>query len=147
MTISGKWGKVAWTCAFVGLVLNNVAIMGLHVVQFSVSINTLSGGARCTQVFAVCGTLLMLLISLFRELKHMSLLGAVASGSMLICIILAMIFAGVQDLPANHSGGPLIVQPWASNTVGVVSGNNAVLNILYTYVGHILIPTFVADMK
>ena len=66
---------------------------------------------------------------------------------MLLCIFLAMLFAGIQDGPANHTGGPIIVAPWASDAIGVVSGNNAVLNILYTYVGHILIPTFVADMK
>ncbi|TIC11489.1 hypothetical protein E3Q15_02614 [Wallemia mellicola] len=147
--IIGKWGRIAWFCAFVGLVLNNVAIMGLHVVQFSVSVNTLSEGAKCTQVFAVCGTLLMFILSLMRELKQMSLMGAIASSTMLLCIVLAMIFAGVQGLPANHSGGPIILKPWdeEGGVEGLIAGNNAALNIAYTYIGHILIPSFVADMK
>lgn len=136
---------------FVFFYLDNVCIMALHAVQGSVSLNTISEGAVCTQVYAVVITLVMLFASLFRELKYMSFLGAFAASTMLVCIILAMIFSGVQGLPANHTEGPIIIRPWAApgttGLSGVISGTNAVLNILYTYVGHILVPSFIADMK
>ena len=75
-------------------------------------------------------------------------------------VLLAAIFAGVEDHPAGYnpdpsatveltglSAGPplVLVVPAAGTTF--VSGLNAFLNISYTFIGQIVLPSFIAEMK
>lgn len=42
---------------------------------------------------------------------------------------------------------PVTVRAWAAEGTTFVQGFNALLNIVYTFVGQILIPSYVDDMK
>lgn len=163
----GTAGRIAWWAAFWGLALNNTFIMGLHSVAGSVALNTISGGAVCTQVFAVVITIFMFGGSLVRDMRHMSILGWIASTTMFMAIFLAMIcgssissglkirvkltttclVSGVQDHPPGYTGGPITIRAWAPPGTTFVQGFSAILNITYTYVGQIMIPSFISDMK
>ena len=72
-----------------------------------------------------------------------------------ISVLLAAIFSGIEAHPAKYNtGGPkglfvgeptVLVVPAAGTTF--VSGMNAFLNISYTFIGQITIPSFIAEMK
>lgn len=55
---------------------------------------------------------------------------------------------GVQDAPAGYMPDmPVTIRAFAAPGTTFVEGFNAVLNIVYTFVGQILIPSYVDDMK
>lgn len=55
---------------------------------------------------------------------------------------------GVQDAPAGYIEGTTIsIRAWAAPGTTFVQGFNAFLNIVYTFVGQILIPSYVDDMR
>ncbi|RYC63242.1 hypothetical protein CHU98_g2964 [Xylaria longipes] len=135
-----KW---AWWFTAVMFVLNNTFIQGLHVLTGAKYVNTLIGGQ--TDAIA-CQTV------------------TIGTGSAIftfISVILAVIFAGIEGHPAGytltpttdpHTGKPLpsgvpivTLVPLASTTF--VSGLNAFLNISYTFIGQITLPSFIAEMK
>ena len=76
-----------------------------------------------------------------------------------ISVILATIFAGIEGRPAAYNPDPAYVSP--SGTGGgepivlaipaagtsFVAGLNAFLNISYTFIGQITLPSFIAEMK
>jgi hypothetical protein len=54
---------------------------------------------------------------------------------------------GVQDAPAGFMPDmPVTIRAWAAPGTTFVQGFNAFLNITYTFVGQILIPSYVDDM-
>lgn len=61
-----------------------------------------------------------------------------------------MIFAGVESHPAGYDlatlGKPLVTAVPVSGTT-FVSGLSAFLNISYTFIGQITLPSFIAEMK
>lgn len=60
-----------------------------------------------------------------------------------------MIFAGIEDHPAGYSpalGDPIVKAIPVKGTT-FVSGVNAFLNISYTFIGQITLPSFIAEMK
>ena len=63
--------------------------------------------------------------------------------------MLAVIFTAIEDHPAGYSpakGDPIVTAvPVAGTTF--VSGVNAFLNISYTFIGQITLPSFIAEMK
>jgi hypothetical protein len=73
--------------------------------------------------------------------------------------LLATIFAGIEDHPAgykpgpagfdangNPQGDPIVISiPMAGTTF--VAGMNAFLNISYTFIGQITLPSFIAEMR
>ncbi|KAK9898346.1 hypothetical protein P389DRAFT_32478 [Cystobasidium minutum MCA 4210] len=144
-----KYRKAAFVFTSIAFLLNNLFIMGLHVLAGSVALNTLSGGGKlCTVVFAVIMVASMLVLSLPRELNQVAMLGFFAAISMLIALILCLAFFGVEDAPAGFMPEvPVTVRAWAAEGTTFVQGFNAFLNIVYTFVGQILIPSYVDDMK
>jgi hypothetical protein len=64
-------------------------------------------------------------------------------------VLLAAIFAGVEGLPSNHTeklGDPIVSAfPQAGTTF--VYGMGAFMNISYTFIGQITLPSFIAEMK
>lgn len=66
-----------------------------------------------------------------------------------VSVLLASIFAGIQDHPAGYTpaiGNP-IVTAIPVKGVTFVDGMNAFLNISYTFIGQITIPSFIAEMR
>lgn len=102
-----------------------------------------------TVSFSVLMFLVCWVCSLPRTFDGLAKLGAVSAAFTFISVLLATIFAGVQSHPAGYSaelGDPIVLAvPTAGTTF--VAGLNAFLNISYTFIGQITLPSFIAEMK
>jgi Transmembrane amino acid transporter protein len=98
--------------------------------------------------------------SLPRTFDTLSKLALLSAFFTFVSVLLAAIFAAIEGPPANYNpdpnffnpktltgGGPPIVSiiPVAGTTF--VAGMNAFLNISYTFIGQITLPSFIAEMK
>lgn len=93
--------------------------------------------------------------SLPRTFDTLSKLATLSAFFTFVSVLLAAVFAGIEDHPAGYNtGGPsgtlvgepkVLVIPAAGTTF--VSAMNAFLNISYTFIGQITIPSFIAEMK
>ncbi|KAK7741003.1 hypothetical protein SLS53_005066 [Cytospora paraplurivora] len=145
-----KW---AWWFTAVMFLLNNTFIQGLHVLVGAKYLNTMtsSDSIGCRTVsFSVLMFGICWLCSLPRTFNTLSKLGAASALFTFISVLLAMIFAGVEAHPAGYDlatlGKPLVTAvPVAGTTF--VSGLSAFLNISYTFIGQITLPSFIAEMK
>lgn len=121
--------------------------MGLHVNAGATAIQTIRGGKECTLDWAIGIGLLMFVPSLIRDFRHMSALGLLASSTMFVCAILTLAGHGTQGTPNGYVDGTVInYTVWAPEGTTFVSAVSAILNIVYTWVGQALIPSFVGDM-
>lgn len=129
----------------VGLILNNVFIMALHIVVGEKVLNTLSNHAICTIAFGAILTVIyffcnpshpsaLKLVSLPRTLAGLSTLSVFSAVTMFISVLLGMIFSGVQDHPFGWptSGNQIIASAWLMSSTNFVTGMSAMLNITYT---------------
>ncbi|KIX04301.1 uncharacterized protein Z518_05168 [Rhinocladiella mackenziei CBS 650.93] len=156
---NSKW---AWYFTAVMFLLNNTFIQGLHVLVISRYLNTMSGHSICTVGFAAIGAVASWLCSMPRTFHALSKLAALSAFFTFISVILAAAFAGAEgkhgtagyNPDPNHinaagkniGGEPLVLAvPLAGTTF--VSGMNAFLNISYTFIGQITLPSFIAEMK
>ena len=111
-------------------------------------------------MFAVIATLICWVFSLPRTFSALSKLGTASAFFTFISVLLAAIFAGIEAEPANYNpdpnyfnpttgtyGGPPIVTAIPVKGVTFVAGMNAFLNISYTFIGQITLPSFIAEMK
>lgn len=122
--------------------------MGLHVNAGATAIQTIRGGTECTLVWAIVLGVIMWAGSNIRELKHMSALGLLASSTMLTCSILVMASVASEGTPNGYVDGTSITWTvWAPADTTFVTATSAILNIVYTWVGQALIPSFVGDME
>ncbi|KAK9779042.1 putative Amino acid transporter transmembrane domain-containing protein [Seiridium cardinale] len=146
-----KW---AWWFTAVMFVLNNTFIQGLHVLVGAKYINTMIGtgdaGVSCQTVsFGIIVALIAWICSLPRTFDMLSKLGTASAFFTFISVLLATIFAAIQFQPAGYTeelGSPIVTAiPLAGTTF--VSGLNAFLNISYTFIGQITLPSFIAEMK
>lgn len=99
--------------------------------------------------------------SLPRTFDTLSKAGAASAFFTFISVLLAAIFAAVEAHPNGYTltpshtnskgvfvpGGPpqVLAVPLSGTTF--VSGMNAFLNISYTFIGQITLPSFIAEMK
>jgi len=129
--------------------LNNTFIQALHVLVGAKLLNTLSNGAECTIIFSFITIIICFFVSLPRTLAGLSGLGTFSAITMGIAVILAVIFSGIQSNPAGFTealGAPIVTVGPVPGTTYVV-GMSAFLNITYTFVGQITLPSFIAEMK
>ena len=92
--------------------------------------------------------------SLPRTFDTLSTLATFSAFFTFVSVILAAIFAGIEDHPAGYTlnptakshGAPVVLAIPAAGTT-FVSGMNAFLNISYTFIGQIVLPSFIAEMK
>ena len=93
--------------------------------------------------------------SLPRTFDTLSKLATASAFFTFISVLLAAIFAGIEKHPAHYNdldfaktavGEPIVYTVAASGTT-FVAGMNAFLNISYTFIGQITIPSFIAEMK
>lgn len=115
----------------------------------------MTNGAICTAAFSAVTATVSFFCSLPRTFGTLSKLATISAFSTFISVILAAIFAGIEDLPAGYNtagpestmvGEPIVLIVARANT-GFVSGVNAFLNISYTFIGQITIPSFIAEME
>lgn len=142
------WGK-KWAWWFTGIMflLNNTFIQGLHVLVGSKYLNSVSNHGTCSVVFSVVTAVICFVVSMPRTFAGMSHLAAFSAATMFIAVILSMIFAGIQDHPAGWDGTPVQYRLIPEKGTTFAAGMSAFLNIVYTFVGQITYPSFIAEMK
>ena len=98
--------------------------------------------------------------SLPRTFDTLSKIATFSAFSTFISVLLAAIFAGVEPHPYQYdpdpsntvkytglpAGAPLVLVVPVTGTT-FVAGLNAFLNISYTFIGQITLPSFIAEMK
>lgn len=124
-----------WFTAIMFL-LNNTFIQGFHVLTGAKYLNTMTGGSVCTVGFSAIAAVISWLCSLPRTFETLSKLAAASAFFTFISVILATIFAGIEDHPGDGwpaSGAPTVYAfpPPGQNFVG---GVNAFMNISYTFI-------------
>jgi hypothetical protein len=139
-----------------------MTLQGLHVLVGAKYINTMIGGettkVACQTVsFGIIVALISWVCSLPRTFDMLSKLGTGSAIFTFISVILATIFAGIQAHPAGYLatepsdpttpwGNPTVLAVPATATT-FVAGLNAFLNISYTFIGQITLPSFIAEMR
>ncbi|KAI0743430.1 transmembrane amino acid transporter protein-domain-containing protein [Daedaleopsis nitida] len=140
--------ELAYNVTSIFFLLNNTFIQALHCLVGAKVLNTLTGSALCTVAFSAITAIICFFISLPRPLSHLSALGTFSAATMGIAVLLAIVFAGVQDHPFGYiAGEEPIVHLFAPKGTTYVAGMSAFLNILYTFVGQITLPSFIAEME
>ncbi|KAJ7043090.1 transmembrane amino acid transporter protein-domain-containing protein [Mycena alexandri] len=140
-----EWG---YNFTAVMFILNNTFIQGLHCLVGAKLLNTLSNSALCTIGFSAITAVICFVMSLPRTLNQLGGLGVFSAVTMGIAVLLAIIFSGIQSEPFGFVDGefPIVTKfPVAGTTF--VAGMSAFLNISYTLIGQITIPSFIAEMR
>lgn len=140
--------------------MNNAFIQGLHVLVTAKYLNTITNHSQCTVVFAVIATIICWFCSLPRTFNALSKLATASAFFTFISVLLATIFAGIEDHPKHYNPDPNFIDPVTGIHGGpprvtaipvagttFVAGMNAFLNISYTFIGQITLPSFIAEMK
>ncbi|UZJ51566.1 hypothetical protein CBS101457_000886 [Exobasidium rhododendri] len=140
------WG---YELTAIALILNNTFIQGLHTLTGSEILNVLSEHGTCTLVFSIVIMLLCFLLTLPRKIEHVATMGIVSAISMGIAILLVLIFTGIQgrEPVTIEPGKPVKITAWAPEGTTFVDGFNAFLNLVFTWVGQICYPSFIAEME
>ncbi|RCK65745.1 N amino acid transport system protein [Candida viswanathii] len=137
-----------WHLTAVSFLIFNLLIQALHVLVGEKYLNTISDNKTvCSVVFGVVSAVACFLFSLPRTFSHMSGVAYFASGTMLIAMILAMVFAGIQEHPFGYEEStPVVWTAWPKdqNYVNIMS---AVLNIVFTFAGQLTYPSFISQMS
>lgn len=140
-----KW---AWWFTAVMFLLNNTFIQGFHCLVGAKYLNTVSSHGTCTIIFSAVVAIISWACSLPRTFSTLAKLGTLSAIFTFVSVILAAIFAGIEDHPAGWpSKGPINVLVVPLKGTDFVSGMNAFMNISYTFIGQITIPSFIAEMK
>lgn len=139
---------VAYEITSVFFILNNTFIQALHVLVGAELLNTLTNSSTCTIVFSAVTVVICFFFTLPRTLAQLSYLGLFSAATMGIAVLLAMVFSGIQDHPFIYIAGhePIVTVIPVKGTTYVI-GMSAFLNITYTSVGQITLPSFIAEMK
>lgn len=160
------WGKTwAWYVTAVMFILNNTFIQvcvliqkwnsprylpfkGLHVLVSDRYLNTITNHSVCTVGFAAIAAVICWVCSLPRTFSALARLATLSALFTFISVILASIFAGIEDHPNGYpsKGEPVVLVVPAAGT-SFVAGMNAFLNISYTFIGQITLPSFIAEMR
>jgi len=115
-------------------------------------LNTVSGGGVCTIVFSVVTAVASLVCSIPRTFNTLSKVATFSALATFVSVLLAIIFVGIEDHPAGYNtedvgfGDPIVKAIPAAGTT-YVQGMSAFLNISYTFIGQITLPSFIAEMK
>ena len=148
------WGsKWAWWFTAVMFLLNNTFIQGFHCLTGSKYLNTMSNGGLCTVGFSAIVAVISWFCSLPRTFNTLSQLAGASAFFTFVSVLLATIFAAIEDHPGGAPrmkwpslGDPTVYAVPAAGTT-FVAGMNAFMNISYTFIGQITIPSFIAEMK
>ncbi|KAI9841751.1 MAG: hypothetical protein M1837_000412 [Sclerophora amabilis] len=154
------WGKKwAWYLTAAMFLLNNTFIQGLHVLIGAQYLNTMTGHGACSVVFAVIAAIICFVVSLPRTFSTLAKIATASAFFTFISVILAAIFAGIEPHPLGYDSGEMNATMGLPKTgaplfralsppgTTFVMGTNAFLNISYTFIGQITIPSFIAEMK
>ncbi|KAH7114287.1 transmembrane amino acid transporter protein-domain-containing protein [Dendryphion nanum] len=142
------WNK-KWAFWFTAVmfILNNTFIMGLHCLVGAKYLNTMTGHSVCTIGFSAIVAVISWICSLPRTFSTLSKAATASAIFTFISVLLATIFAGIEDHPKGYDGGPKTVLAVPLMGTKFYVGVNAFMNISYTFIGQITLPSFIAEMK
>ena len=109
----------------------------------------MTGHGMCTIAFSLITSVVSFLFSLPRTFGTLSKLATASAFFTFVSLLLGMIFSGIEKHPFQWSvekGQPIVLLIPATGTT-FVQGINAFLNISFTFIGQITIPSFIAEMK
>ncbi|KAF2120530.1 transmembrane amino acid transporter protein-domain-containing protein [Lophiotrema nucula] len=141
-----KW---AWWATGVMFLLNNTFIQALHCLTGARYLNTMTHHSVCTIGFSAIVAVISWLCSLPRTFNTLAFLATFSAFFTFVSVLLAAVFAGVEDHPGAgwpSLGDPKVLAVPAAGTT-FVAGMNAFMNISYTFIGQITLPSFIAEMK
>lgn len=149
------FGKSKLAYEFTGFMLlaNNILLIGFHILTGAKVINTLSDHSLCTVAFSVIVTLMGIVMSIPRTLRHVSFMSMFSAACMAIAILLFLVFAGIEEAPLyGYNGnypkdGPVRTYAFPLPGTDFVSAMGAVLNVTFLWVPQILFPSFIAEME
>lgn len=99
-------------------------------------------------VLALFVAMVSFLFSLPRTFSALSTIATFSAFFTFLSVLLATIFAAIEPHPVGYPkhGAPTVLAIPAAGT-SFVSGFGAFLNISYTFIGQITLPSFIAEMK
>lgn len=129
--------------------LNNTFIQGFHCLTGSKYLNTMTNGGLCTIGFSAIVAIISWAASLPRTFSTLAKLAGFSAFFTFVSVLLATVFAAVEDHPGAGwpAYGPIQVYNFPIAGTGFVAGMNAFMNISYTFIGQITLPSFIAEMK
>lgn len=140
--------RIAWWITAVMFLLNNTFIQGLHCLVGSQYLNIMSGGGVCSVVFSLIMAIVSFFFSLPRTFSALSQAATFSALFTFVSVMLATIFAAIEPHPVGYPkhGEPTMLLFPAQGTT-FVAGLGAFLNISYTFIGQITLPSFIAEMR
>lgn len=137
-----------------------MCLQGLHCLVGAQYLNTMTNHSTCTVLFVAVTAVISFVCSIPRTFNTLSKLATLSAFFTFISVLLSMIFAGLEAHPAkynpdpNHKGpdgklmgGEPIVTAFPLPGTTFVAGMSAFLNISYTFIGQITLPSFIAEMR
>jgi hypothetical protein len=122
--------------------------MGLHCLVGAKWWNTITGHGTCTIVFAAVTAFISFLASVPRTFEGLAKLATFSALFTFISVIMAAAFSGAEGKPAGYpSKGEPTVLIIPDSSLTFVMGMSAFMNISYTFIGQITLPSFIAEMK
>lgn len=108
----------------------------------------MSNHGLCTIGFSAIVAVVSWVSSLPRTFSTLAKIATASAFFTFVSVLLAAIFAAVEDHPEGYPkfGEPVVLVVPAKGTT-FVAGVNAFMNISYTFIGQITIPSFIAEMK
>ncbi|KAF2267129.1 hypothetical protein CC78DRAFT_531203 [Lojkania enalia] len=102
----------------------------------------------CTVGFSAIMATISWACSLPRTFNTLSKIASASAFFTFVSVFLATIFAGIEPHPNGYpaKGEPLVLTVPVVGTT-FVAGMNAFMNISYTFIGQITLPSFIAEMK
>lgn len=142
---NSKW---AWWFTAVMFVLNNTFIQGFHCLVGAKYLNTMSNHSVCTIGFSAIMAVVSFICSMPRTFSALARIATFSAFFTFVSVLLATIFAGIEPHPKGYPkyGEPVVLAIPAAGTT-FVAGMNAFMNISYTFIGQITIPSFIAEMR
>ena len=118
----------------------------------------MTGHSACTVVFAVVSAIICFVVSLPRTFSTLAKVATFSAFFTFVSALLATIFAGVEDHPLGYNKGiknPTTAMPMLGDpivrafpkNITFVTAMSAFLNISYTFIGQITLPSFIAEMR
>jgi hypothetical protein len=140
--------KGAFYFTAVMFLLNNTFIQGFHCLVGAKYLNTMTNHSVCTVGFSAIVAVISFVCSLPRTFSTLAKIATASAFFTFLSVLLATIFAGIEDHPAGWPDlGPIEVLAVPAKGTTFVQGMNAFLNISYTFIGQITLPSFIAEMK
>lgn len=115
------------------------AVMGSHILTFTIAMNAITGNATCSIVWGVVGFVVLWIFTLPRTLKKVSYLSIASFISICGAVFVTMIALGIDPKPNLRLA--------ATYSPGFAPAFLAVTNIIFAYAGHVAFFSFISEFR